>query len=154
MVGLDRFQWLRDIPWGPALWLVGQTIAIVIVIVRLGDRVTILERDHVELTASVAKLDVSGSRGLDLIRQQIATNSERITALLNRETEIFKMINDILIKMAASDPKVQGQMAVLEGSIKRLDEQQIRIIQALDNTYNLLQEHMRGQNPKPQNNKK
>lgn len=91
-------------------------------------------------------VDDSIQRRIDLISsrlnevEQASTKSRELSGVVNeRQQNVIRRL-DAVEKVTDK----ANQIDVLKNDIARLGEQQMRIIQALDNTYNTLQEALRG----------
>ena len=108
-----------------------------------------------ELTMALQRLSAMESlfhqaeRNFDRVagRQQdvVAANTAQDARMRELENKINENWNKLI--------DIQQQIAILSTINKRLDEQQNRIIQSLDSTHNLINEHLRGHGqpsaPKP-----
>ncbi len=83
--------------------------------------------------SSLRKLDVAVTRQEEVFRH--IDSSDKLIDLLGKQAIELAghTVNDL-----------KNEVALTRSDIKRLDEQQTRILQALDNTYNTLQEALRG----------
>lgn len=85
-----------------------------------------------EINKRLDTVDNAGTRALSLV----AANQNRETAQVDRLAERIIMQDR---KVSELENKIVSPTIQLEA----LKEQQLRILQALDNTYNILQEHLR-----------
>ena len=108
--------------------------------IHLEDRVNLLEREIVrnsdayrkEIEAEQRRLDTinaNGTSGLQLVIERTRGNTESISHLNERVGALETM---------------RTQIEILRVTQQRLEDQRNRIIQAIDNTYNTLQEALRG----------
>lgn len=98
----------------------------------LTERVTVVEKRVTVANQILQEQDVALSRRIEALEP-----SSRTTEVVSsRQQDVLRRL-DVLEKNT-------GEVDVLANEITRLREQQSRIIQALDNTYNTLQEALRG----------
>lgn len=99
-------------------------------------------REHQrEVDANVARLDERGSRTLPIVEQRLTM----LETVVNSRT---KLIEDLLKTSSQVSPLEQAAFDRITDRLLRVEDQQKRIIEALDNTYNILQEHLRNETPK------
>lgn len=112
--------------------IVVQTIGVIIWLVQMGADVKQLRTDVTHLHAQQDTMDDRGTRALDIVR-----NRQGDVIAINAAQE--QRIRELEQKIGM----IERNHVELNVVSKRLDEQQLRIIGALDNTYNLLNEHLR-----------
>jgi hypothetical protein len=71
--------------------------------------------------------------------QTLLTTVRRLDIVEERQTQGARAI----AAFSELQVKLEGRLTGIESAIHRLDEQQTRILRALDSTYNTLQEHLR-----------
>lgn len=110
-------------------FLAVQAIAVIIWGARIDTRVDVLEKGQHDQDVYLNRLDERGSRSIPLL-------DTRIKAIEDGVANDQKDMQQLVQKMAIVPPIIQVQLDAIK-------DQQSRIIQALDNTYNLLNEHLR-----------
>src|SRR5512139_1490299 len=120
--------WLRENGY-VVTFLIGQMATIIVWGVRMDSRVDLLERTQRDQDILVARLDDRGSRSIPIVEQRLKS-LEDASLTLQREFQEFNV----------NSGKVP---VVIQLQLDMIKEQQMRLIQALDNTYNLLNEHLR-----------
>lgn len=125
---VNIYQWLRD---NAVLltFLAGQLGAALWWARGIDIRVDALERTQHDQDSVMARLDERGSRSIPSMETRLAQHEALFVQEQRQLDELHARANTVL-------PVVQVQL-------DNLKEQQTRIIQALDSTYNLLNEHMR-----------
>lgn len=130
--------------------LIAQTIAITAWLVSDHSRILSLTDVDARLEAKIDYIDANGAR---VVVQRLGQLDSYVIAN-NRQIELLqKRIDDernARNSEERTEDKLQAQIDLLRQESSRIIEQQSRLIQALDNTYNLLQEHLRNH---PSNNK-
>lgn len=103
-------------------------------VIKLESEVIDIRKAIEEIGKRINTVDNAGTRALALV----ASNQQREIAQIDRLAERIIMQDRKLVELEAkmASPQVQVQLDALK-------EQQMRIIQALDNNYNLLNEHLR-----------
>ncbi len=127
-----RDGWRHSIVAG----LVAVSVTIIVQVAYLlvwGGRVDVRqsegERRDEEMRAVLSRLDERGSRQLPVLDDRVKLLEARVAALQEQSTKLT--------------PLQQAIVDALKQNTQRIEEQQIRIIQAIDSSYNLLQEHLR-----------
>lgn len=130
----DRFYepglvgWLRENGY-IITFLMGQAATLIVWGVRMDSRVDLLERTQRDQDIMVARIDDRGSRSIPIVEQRLKS-LEDTAMTLQREFQEFN-VNSGKVPL------------VIQMQLDSVKEQQSRIINALDNTYNLLNEHLR-----------
>lgn len=114
--------------------VVVQTIGLVVWLVQLGADVKQLRYDVTVLQGRIENIDDRGTRALDLVRSRQAD-----VIAVNAAQEM--RIREIEQKFTPFD----RSLAEINAINKRLEDQQLRLIQALDNVHHLLNQHLRDQ---------
>lgn len=128
IVGNSLADKLKENGW-IVTFLISQTVAAIIWGARMDARVDALEAGQHIQDVAVSRLEERGSRSIPTLEARIKQHDEM---LANEQKEL----NDILSTRGNVPPVIQVQLDYLK-------DQQMRILQALDSTYNLLNEHMR-----------
>lgn len=126
------------------------------IVLKLESRVSAIESDHKNMearmtasdaatTARVDAIDRSGTRGLDALVTTTKRNSDQLDRLAERAIMQDKKLNEFELR---SITQIQSQLDQFKLIIQRVEEQQGRIIQALDSMYATQTEMLRSI-PKP-----
>lgn len=116
------------------MWALGQSLAGIWWAATLQGRITAAELANQQQADRLTDLDARGTRQLAIVIER----QNRNTALIDQQ-----------VGTSGAILKMQGQIDVVNVDIRRLGEQQMRIISALDNMYSELQQFVRG-HPNPQ----
>lgn len=132
---------------GAVLALAAQTVFFIGWLVTLHNDVGVNRQRLDAHQRQIDGIDSGGSRAAILLSQRVGI-LEGSQSQQDRTTQnIEQRLNDLNLLIArditANQAKVQGQLDTLGALFRRLDEQQTRLIQALDNTYSMLNQHMR-----------
>lgn len=103
-------------------------------VIKIESEMIDLRKALEEIGKRIDTVDNAGTRGLGLV----AANQQREITQVDRLAERLIMQDRKLVELEArlANPQMQVQLDALK-------EQQMRIIQALDNQYNLINEHLR-----------
>jgi len=93
----------------------------------------------------VADLKQSAAQGREVIRRQAELISQQVEMLRTTKAD-SERINQIVSRLMSHD-EINARFIALQKENDQLRERQDKIAQALDSTYNLLNEHLRGQHP-------
>jgi hypothetical protein len=138
---------LPNIISGLVIFTLTQAVFGLIWLARQEARITANDVQNQAQTIALERIDERGTRALG----PIITNQNRVLLTLDQiektHATVSTRLNELHL-MIASDMKaearrLQGQIDLVNAMNKKLEDQQIRIIQALDNTYNLINEHLR-----------
>lgn len=111
------------------MWALAQSLAGIWWAASLSGRITAAELVNSQQAERLDELNKSGTRQLAIVIERQNRNTAMIDSLTGTSGAILKM---------------QGQIDVVNVDVKRLGEQQMRIISALDNLYSELQYFIRG----------
>jgi uncharacterized coiled-coil protein SlyX len=148
---------------------VGGAVGMQLGLARVEVRVAGLEANHTDMHRQIAELDQRGSRTLPVVESrltslemrvginvpaiekmglQITSFEQRLKLMEDTIVGRTKVIEDLVVQSRTLTPLQQAITDSIRGDIRRLDERQDRLTQALDATYNLLNEHLRTPNQK------
>lgn len=97
------------------------------------------------LNARLDGMDRTGTRGLENTTSAVTRLSVAIDRNGDRLAILDKRIGDVENRSVI---QLQGQLELIRENIKRIDDQLTRTVQALDATYNSLQDHLRVAHPR------
>jgi hypothetical protein len=124
---------------GLVIFVLTQSIAGLIWITRLEGRVSALELQNKGQATMLERLDTVGGQALSLMKQtqdRALIQFEGLTRRLDA--------NDVRTNELTRDEiRIQNNVESMRADLQRITERQERVVQALDNTHNLIQEHLR-----------
>ena len=105
-----------------------------------------LVRTQVEAVRDeVSDLKETTAQGREVIRRQADLIGQQVEMLRSTKAD-SERINQIVSHLMSHD-EIAARFTALQKENDQLRERQDKIAQALDSTYNLLNEHLRGQHP-------
>jgi hypothetical protein len=135
-------EWIGGVYY--ALALSGVVVAVIVYVVNLKNDTLELQHQAVGIFHRLDEIDARGTRTLPLLEQRVNELSKHVndqdTALVSRVDSLAGRLNQIDAVMNSASVNT----ALIKERQEQLREQQVRILQALDNTYNTLQEAIRG----------
>lgn len=103
--------------------------------IKLEDQVVALRNSHDELGKRLDQIDTAGTRALSLV----TANQQRVMSQVDRLGDRLimqdKVVSEIGSKTTNIVPVFQTKLDEMTRNISRIEEQQRRIIEALDNLY-------------------
>lgn len=113
---------------------------------NLNDRLESLKATTGELQKRLDQINNAGSQAGLLLAERVS-NDERQASLTRERLQVLDARDEEFSKRLAAATldaqKITGRLDLVDAEARRLSEQQGRISQALDSTYNLIQEHLR-----------
>ncbi len=130
--------------------VVVQTIGIVIWLVQLGAEVKQMRQEVTILQNKLDDLNEKGTRALDPVRNRqvdvVATNAAQDQRIREMETKLSVTDKHVSDVEGQGLQQMRTQIEIVNSNLKRLEDQQSRILQTLDANYNLINEHIRSHN--------
>jgi hypothetical protein len=112
----------------------------------LAQDINALKASYSELQKRVDLINSAGSQAGLLLAERVG-NDARQSALTRERMQVLdardEEFNKRLSAQVLDAQKINGHLDLVDAEAKRLSEQQARMLQAIDATYNLLQEHLR-----------
>ncbi len=150
---LEQAVRTHRVPLSAIVAIVVQTIGLVIWLVQLGAEVKQMRQEVTVLQSKLEDLNEKGSRALDPVRSR---QTDMLAASVGRDQRIRELETKLNVTdKHVNDVEGQGlqqmktQIEIVNSNIKRFEDQQQRILQALDANYNLINEHIRSHNQNP-----
>lgn len=136
------WHWWDGVPWSPILWIIIQTVVVVVFLVQMRADIEQLKETQRNRLPLIEELSRATST-IALMQLRLATIDQRLIAFGERDADLTKTTQEIYTNQARAFVRRDGQIAAIDVEIKRLQEQQMKILQAFDNIYNQLHEHLR-----------
>ncbi len=128
---------------GLLIFLATQALLGLIWAAQLGARLSALELQATNIVNTLLRFDEQGTRQLPLLRQTLERTNAQLDVGMKRLDALENRNHENLVVFTKESTVIRSSIDVLKSDMTRVQEQQTRIIQSLDSTYNLINEHLR-----------